>query len=148
MALLPTSGGAAGGREAGGDVLRTNATVQTLSLERNNVGDAGARALADGLRTNATVHTLHLRGNEIGPVCGWAVGRALVGCRRKVYERGLYYEMLLMISLCEQGPMRRLERGAVQVEGPDAVLLLGLALAANEMHLAQSLLQRVARYCV
>ncbi len=56
--------------------------------------------------------------------------------------------MLLMISLCEQGPMRRLQRGAVQAEGLDADLLLGLALVANEARLAQWLFQRVARYCV
>ena len=61
---------------------------------------------------------------------------------------GLYYEMVLMLRLCEHMPFRGLARGAVNAEGPDAGLLLGLGSAANEECLAQVLLQRVARYCV
>ena len=35
--------------------LRENATVTTIRLENNRIGDGGARALADALRENETV---------------------------------------------------------------------------------------------
>ena len=69
--------------------------------------NAGAKALADCVQINATVHTLDFAGNDIGAAGVAALWRAFDGCRRKSYERGLYYEMLLMISLCEQGTRGR-----------------------------------------
>ena len=39
---------------AGAGVLEKNATLQTLDLESNQVGDAGAASLASALEKNAT----------------------------------------------------------------------------------------------
>ncbi|KAF9556568.1 hypothetical protein EC968_008173 [Mortierella alpina] len=47
------------------EILKTNSTLTSLSLESNAIGDDGATALAEALKTNSTLDTLDLRGNTI-----------------------------------------------------------------------------------
>ena len=46
--------------------MKTNATLTSLNLGGNKVGDDGARALAEAMKTNATLTSLDLGWNEVG----------------------------------------------------------------------------------
>ena len=52
--------------EALADGLKHCNSLQTLNLERNNIGDDGAKALADGLKHCNSLQTLNLEWNKIG----------------------------------------------------------------------------------
>ena len=65
------------GVQALAEALKTNVTVHTLDLYNNKIGDEGARALAEALKTNTTVHTLDLHYNRIGVEGARALAEAL-----------------------------------------------------------------------
>ena len=48
------------------DALRNNTRILSLSLDYNDLGDAGAAILAEALRENTSVRELDLEGNKIG----------------------------------------------------------------------------------
>jgi hypothetical protein len=57
--------------------LSNNATLTTLDLRDNNIGDEGAHALAAALGDNATLTALHLSHNNIGAEVARALAAAL-----------------------------------------------------------------------
>lgn len=48
------------------DALRKNSHILSLSLDYNDLGDAGAAILAEALTENNTLKELDLEGNKIG----------------------------------------------------------------------------------
>ena len=54
-----------------------NTTLQTVTLESNNIGDAGATALAEALKVNTTLQTVNLQFNKIGDAGATALAEAL-----------------------------------------------------------------------
>lgn len=67
------------GVQAIADLLRVSRSLESLSLEWNNVGssDSSVRVLASSLEANDTLVELDLRNNLIGPSGGVAIARAL-----------------------------------------------------------------------
>ena len=55
------------GASALSDSLKSNSTLTTLNLDKNEIGDEGACALSDSLKSNSTLTTLELSENSIGP---------------------------------------------------------------------------------
>ena len=47
------------------NVLKNNATLQTISLNDNNISDVGAKALAEALMENNSIQKLYLNDNQI-----------------------------------------------------------------------------------
>jgi len=50
------------------DILNTNATITTLDISNNAIGNAGAQALAEALKGNTTLTILNFSDNQIGDV--------------------------------------------------------------------------------
>ena len=48
------------------DALRSNTVIRTLSLDYNDLGNAGAAVMASALASNNSVESLDLEGNKIG----------------------------------------------------------------------------------
>ncbi|KAF9561018.1 hypothetical protein EC968_005942 [Mortierella alpina] len=61
------------------EMLKTNATVATLNLRDNTIGDNGTQALAAALATNSTVTSLDLQANFITDFGAQALSKALEG---------------------------------------------------------------------
>ena len=59
------------------EALVVHASLTSLNLTRNGIGDIGAKFLADGLRVNASLTELNLQDNDIGPAGGQAIFEAL-----------------------------------------------------------------------
>ncbi|KAF9990533.1 hypothetical protein BGZ75_001406 [Mortierella antarctica] len=59
------------------EVLKTNSTLSTLTLQNNSIGDDGAKALGEALKTNSTLTTLDLNNNSIGDDGAKMLGEAL-----------------------------------------------------------------------
>ena len=53
------------------------ASLTTLSLASNKLGDDGAEALSMGLKENKSLKTLNLRNNSIGPTGATALASAI-----------------------------------------------------------------------
>ena len=65
------------GAEHIGAALAKNTTLQSLSLYFNNIGTAGARHIGAALAKNTSLQTLDLALNDIGPVGAEHIGVAL-----------------------------------------------------------------------
>lgn len=61
------------------NVLRTNASLKSLTLDHNQLGNDGARALVSELRWNFGLTVLSLKYCEIGPEGAAAIGTFLLG---------------------------------------------------------------------
>ena len=59
------------------EALRVNASLKTLELNLNKIGDAGAAAIANAIAVNASVTKLYLYHNKIGDEGAKALASAL-----------------------------------------------------------------------
>ena len=60
--------------------------LESLILDRNKIGDAGAAAVADALRVNGALTELALRGNQIGEDAKSKLRKAVQG--RSGFHKG------------------------------------------------------------
>ena len=58
-------------------VLNSFPTIETLNLQRCNIGDAGASFLAETLKSNTSLKTVNLDVNNIGDEGAWTLAEAL-----------------------------------------------------------------------
>ena len=49
------------------EALKANTSLETIYLNRNQIGDEGAKALAEALTVNKSLTTIDLQLNQIGP---------------------------------------------------------------------------------
>ncbi len=63
--------------------------METLYLEDNQIGDAGAKGLGEGLSNCTKLETLYLKGNQIGDAGAIGLGEVLSHCTNlKVLDLG------------------------------------------------------------
>ena len=88
------------------ETLRVNATLTSLNLSKNSIGDHGAKSLSEALKVNVSLNNLNLSVNSIGAAGAESVADAL---KRNATLTLLDYQSTLLV-IVEPNHLLRLLR--------------------------------------